>query len=67
MADPQPVQVTVNNHRPPIFHGKEGEDPDLHWILFEDYVDDNTIAAAQQVTKFRSTLQSDARLWYRTN
>ena len=36
----------VNNLHPPIFHGKEGEDPDLHW---EDYVDDNTIAPGYKI------------------
>lgn len=62
-----PVQVTISNNRPPIFHGKDNENCDVHWLLFEDYYTENNIPAAQRVRKFRITLKDDARDWYQKN
>ena len=61
------VQVTVNNNPRPVFFGREKDDADLHWLLFEDWLEDNNVPENQAVTKFRSTLNGDARLWYKQN
>lgn len=61
---PAAVQVSISNPRVPIFSGKDTENCDLHWLLFQDYVTENNIANDQQVAKFRITLNSEAREWY---
>lgn len=62
----QPMHI-IANVRPPLFSGQEHEDCEVHWLKFLDFVDDSRIPQDQQVQKFRTTLNNDARQWYHLN
>ena len=65
MGDPVPVQVNVKyGIAPPIFDNVNKKDAALHWMLFEDYLEETATPEAQQVRKFRVTLAEYPRKWY---
>jgi hypothetical protein len=49
---------------PPIFRGKQGEDPVGHLLKANDWMDTENCPAHRKCQDFRFTLADDARQWY---
>ena len=66
-AVPAPAPVPPRQQRklpPPVFKGGDGEDPEVHLLRANDWMDAYDVLPADRIREFRHTLDDLARQWY---
>lgn len=59
--------IINNNTKPPYYDGDKSKDANVHWLKFQDYIEEANIPEDLRVSKFRLTLQGEPRQWYEDN